>query len=209
MYSLAHLLLITAIYFLHLGQDERRTQSKFRKVHNPQQHQALSGASTLQESIHGETTDKPSSSACEKSPGHEESACPVPSLEATVQPCLRKKGWTVEQLEIATGKKRKDVLEYLDQGQVAEESLWTIEHPLHLSSAYRYVCGEEPCYTTVHTKAKSTVDFVFFTDKPTDGVVLEATGVLQVPSHPPKCLPSREFPSDHVFLLVELRARVA
>lgn len=129
---------------------------------------------------------------------HNQSTDQIRTL-SSVQPI----GWTIERLEMATGVNRKQVLASINSEPSLQQGAWVVKHPLSLSSAYMTVCSREPQYTTVHAQNKSTVDFIFFTRNSAQGQCLKPMRVLEAAPHHPKCLPSPDIPSDHIFLLAE------
>lgn len=118
---------------------------------------------------------------------------------SSVQPL----GWTLERLEMATGVSREEVLMSINSGSLQQQGAWVVRHPVCLLSAYMTVCGREPQYTTVHAQSKTTVDFIFYSSNCAQGKCLKPIRVLEVPAHHPRCLPSPDFPSDHIFLLAD------
>ena len=104
-------------------------------------------------------------------------------------------GWQVEHLSIAMGSSPR-------RGP-APPADWVATHPLQLRSAYAEIAGTEPAFTTSHQKALKTVDYQWFTPQ-TGSFALQPLRVLDPPPleglHP---LPTDQFPSDHICLVVD------
>lgn len=117
--------------------------------------------------------------------------------------------WTLDQLHAAAGAPAAPA----STGTSLADG-WVATHPLRLASAYATAAGSEPAFTSAHSRFIGTVDYVWFTP---DGVVVE-DGAATTRLHPtrvlappplaslPGGLPSPDYPSDHVSVVVDFVA---
>jgi endonuclease/exonuclease/phosphatase family metal-dependent hydrolase len=113
--------------------------------------------------------------------------------------------WTADQFKAAAGSPRA--------GDAGDGAGWVARHPLRLASAHAAAAGCEPAFTSAHGKFVGTVDYVWFTPAALGGgrTALAPTRVLAPPplASLPAGLPSLDYPSDHVSVVVDFVATEA
>jgi len=113
--------------------------------------------------------------------------------------------WKMDQVEITMGQFLPSLCEALDD----YESIFLVGHEMELKSSYGEVLGHEPTFTTLHSQAKQTVDYILFSPfvrrwKKT--LHLEPIRVLEAPERVRHwTLPNEEHGSDHISLCVDFR----
>ena len=124
--------------------------------------------------------------------------------------------WTLDQLHAAAGAPAAPPASARAAGAPIAAG-WVASHPLRLASAYAEAADGEPPFTSAHSRFIGTVDYVWFTPEgvasgggggTTATTRLHPTRVLAPPplASLPGGLPSPDYPSDHVSVVVDFVA---